>query len=467
MYLTPRPYLLAGFTAAAIVAAIPTVTGPIVHLAGSRSADIRLAAADSVIVSRLRTLRAVETRALASVIENATTTVIPGLARHSRATTEGRTVPSTTTSPPDGTSVGTPAAATDTIARQPDIAQHATSTNAAEAITASDLYPLIGDLAATGFDLLGTPFGIITALSFAGDLAISDLGAGALQDIPADVTNSLEFGIGSQLNLLSADLNILTNELNHLSGITNPAPPSDTQSGSGTGTVGTSTSIPAAAPARTTNGTVDPTAIGSLIGDAAILGLDAVATPFQLTASLTGALSAAASDLGAGQVQFAEQDFTTALRGGFVEAEGRLSSDLEAIQATLARLTGTSLAQADTASSSQPRLTDASPRPVVSSRPTPSAPGAKPVSANRHHTTGHNPGTPGVAATDTSTASQRTPSASKTANAPTKQSAETATNTTPAKSSPTKVGNGAAGTNTPRHAAPGNQHAPGPKHRKH
>ncbi len=457
MYLTPRPYLLAGFTAAAIVAAIPSATGPIVHLASSRSADIRLAAADSVIASRLRTLRAVETRALASVIENATTTVIPGLARHSRATTDGRTVPSTTASPPDATGVvGTAAAA-----RQPEIAQHATSTNAAEAITAPDLYPLIGDLAATGFDLLGTPFAIITGLSFAGDLAISDLGAGALQDIPTDVTNSLEFSIGSQLNLLTADLNTLTNAVNDLSAIIHPA----TQSTSDTDTVGTSTSIAAAAPPRTTNGTVDPTAIGPLIGDAAILGLDAAATPFQLTASLTGALSAAASDLGAGQVQFAEQDFSAALRGGVVEAEGRLGNDLDNIQAALARLTGTSLARADAASSSQPRLTDVSPRPVVSSRPAPATPGTHSISANHQHTNARNPGAIGVAATDTSTASQRTPSVSKTAND--QQSAETATNTKPAKSSPTKVGNGADGTNTPRHAAPGNQHATGPKHRKH
>jgi hypothetical protein len=58
------------------------------------------------------------------------------------------------------------------------------------------LIPLIFDVAAFNFDLLGTPFALITALSFAGDLAISDLSSGMLQDILGDVSNSLRFGIG-------------------------------------------------------------------------------------------------------------------------------------------------------------------------------------------------------------------------------------------------------------------------------
>ena len=74
-------------------------------------------------------------------------------------------------------------------------------------------------------------------------------------------------------------------------------------------------------------------------GDAAILGLDAVATPFQLAQSLTGALSAAALDLGAGQVQDAQQDFVSDLRIGFGEAQSRLNNDLSSIGAALARLT--------------------------------------------------------------------------------------------------------------------------------
>jgi hypothetical protein len=169
------------------------------------------------------------------------------------------------------------------------------------------------------FDLLGTPFAVITASSFAGDLAISDLSSGLLGDIPGDVFNSLQFGIGSRLSLLSADIGVLTDEVNHLTGIIGPAPSS------------TSADRTAA---------VDPVAIGPLTGDAALLGLDVTATPFELAESLTNALSAAALDLGAGQIQDAEQDFATNLHLGFVEAQTRLGNDLNAIAASLARLTG-------------------------------------------------------------------------------------------------------------------------------
>ena len=193
-------------------------------------------------------------------------------------------------------------------------------TAAESAISASDLGPLVGDLAALDFDLLGTPFAAIAASSFAADLAVSDLSSGLLGDIPGDVFNSLQFGIASRLSLLTADIGVLTNEVNHLTGIINPAP--------------SSTSV------LTRTAAIDPTAVGPLTGDAALLGPDVVATPFELTESLTNALSAAALDLGAGQIQDAEQDFASNLRLGLVEAQTRLGNDLNGIATSLARLTG-------------------------------------------------------------------------------------------------------------------------------
>ena len=220
-------------------------------------------------------------------------------------------------------------------AHQSDAAKHVAITTSAGTIVPSDLIPLIGDVAAFNFDLLGAPFALITALSFAGDLAISDLSSGMLRDILGDVSNSLRFGIGSQISLLTADIVVLTNEVNHLAEIINPATPSGTQSG-------VSTSVDRTAPSRTSTATFDPAAIGSLIGDAVLLGLDVTATPFELTESLTNALSAAALDLGAGQVQNVRQDFATNLRLGFVEARTRLDNDLNGIATSVARLRGTS-----------------------------------------------------------------------------------------------------------------------------
>jgi len=267
VYLTARSYLLAGFTAASIVATIPLAPKPTMHLPTIHSADVRLAAAASEIATKVRTLRAVEARTLAAVVDRTNTTTVAGT------------------------------------------------------ITPSDVAPLIGDVAAFNFDLLGTPFGIVTALGFAGDLALSDLGSSMLQDIPRDVGNSLGFGIGSQLNLLTADLNVLTNAINHLTAIIGTTAPSGTQSSAGSST---------ATARQTLVGAFDPGAIGPLLGDTATLGLDVVATPFQLVQSLTSALSGAAMDLGAGQVHDGGQDFTTRLQTGFEEADARLSNDLNA-----------------------------------------------------------------------------------------------------------------------------------------
>ena len=251
-------------------------------------------------------------------------------------------------------------------------------------------------------------FALITALSFAGDLAISDLSSGMLQDILGDVSNSLRFGIGSRISLLTADIVVLTNEVNHLAEIINPAPPSGTQSG-------VSTSVDRTAPSRTPTATFDPAATGSLIGDTVLLGLDVTATPFELTESLTNALSAAALDLGAGQVQDARQDFATNLRLGFVEARTRLDNDLNGIATSVARLRGTSgttAGQAGAASSvgaSNTSLVGAKTAASSSAAQAFSAPAAKPLSADRRHTHGAQPGGNRCRTTHPATASEQAP----------------------------------------------------------
>ena len=214
------------------------------------------------------------------------------------------------------------------------------------------------------------------------------------------------------------------------------------------------------------------------------------ATPFQLTQSLTNALGAAALDLGAGQVQFAEQDFATDLRVGLVEAQTRLGNDLNNIGATLARLTGVSNATAhlvgaanqvtESASSTSLEEGKAASTSVaqshvrvvgarsVGSKEAPSAPVAESVSAKPQHTTAHNPKVVGTTVTDFSTASQQAPSrAPKTAKEPTRQGESPVANANPATPSPAQVSAHANGANTPKHSAPGARHAKGPKHRKH
>lgn len=462
MYLTARPYLLAGFTAASIVAAVPLATKPTVHLPSIHSADVRFAAAESEMASAVGTLRNVEAQVLASVVDRTATTVIPGIVHRYGAATDGSTAPSTQSLASSSSDIAAPNAATGAGVHQPDMARRLTATAQAGTITAADLVPLIGDVAAFNFDLLGTPFAAITALSFAGDLAISDLSSGQLQDIPGDVSNSLQFSIGSTLNLLSADINDLTTAVNALSAIIHPAPPG-TQSAADTGAVGTLAAP--AAPARTSGGVFDPTAIGPLIGDAAELGLDAVATPFQLAQSLTGALSAAALDLGAGQVQDAQQDFVSSLRVGFVEAQSRLNNDLSSIGAALARLTGT----ASTPAGQVGAPTSVVARPVVSPiQPAPSKPAAKPLGGDDPHITAQKPRAAGTTGATASTASRHQPSdASKPADAPTRQGGGSATDTKPAGQSTTRAGVRPSGTNTPKHSAPGQPHTAGPKHGKH
>jgi hypothetical protein len=85
-----------------------------------------------------------------------------------------------------------------------------------------------------------------------------------------------------------------------------------------------------------------------------------------------------------------------------------------------------------------------------------SAPAAKPLSTDRRHTTAHNPETIDTATTHPATASEKAPShATETARVPTRRGGDTATDTKPATGSPTRSGEGANGTNTPKHSAPG------------
>ena len=72
VYRTARSYLLAGFTAASIVGAVPLAPRPTVNLPKIRSADVRFAAAESEIASTVRKFRAVEARALATIVDPTT-----------------------------------------------------------------------------------------------------------------------------------------------------------------------------------------------------------------------------------------------------------------------------------------------------------------------------------------------------------------------------------------------------------
>ena len=465
LYATPRSYLIAGFTAASIVAAIPLVPKPTVPLPSTHSIETRLAAADSQIASRVRELGALETRALAAVVEHTTTNVVPGVARRSPTITDSQRVPSSSTASSQAASNAGTSPTVGTTQHGPNATPNAT---AAQAITPSNLLALIGDSAALGLDLVGTPFGVVSALSFAGDLAISDLNAGLTQDIQGDIAKSLEFSFESLAIKLTADITILGTVVNQLRG--DPVPPSGGEIGDPTGTANTSTSTSDPAPPRTASGTSAPTGVGPLVDAAATLGLDVFATPFQLTASLTTALSAAALDLGAGQVQDAGQDFAVNLRVGFAIAENRLVTDVNNIKAALAaQMAGTvktapgdnasaksgglsamSITQHSSTSPAQSQVghPEIKPRHIVSQTApsTPSAPSARP---SRQPSTAHNPHVSGVAVTD--------PSASR-------QPAATTSNTT--KPSPTKAGS-SAGTTHSATAGSGKQGANGPKHRKH
>jgi hypothetical protein len=235
---------------------------------------VRLSAADSEIASKMRTFRNAEVRTVTVLGDRAATVVGDLSARPSAGATDGHAVPS---AEPLALNAAGPDAYISTVgpnAHQSDAPAHVSAPTPAVSFDPSTIAPLIGDVAAFNFDLLGTPFALVSALSAGRDVAISDLSDGLFQDLLRDVTTSLEFNIGTPLNRLNADINNLTREINKLSdAMNNPA--SDTPnstvttplSAAGPATAETPT---AANPSHTTAnrtpiGSLDPSAIGSLI----------------------------------------------------------------------------------------------------------------------------------------------------------------------------------------------------------
>ena len=64
------------------------------------------------------------------------------------------------------------------------------------------------------------------------------------------------------------------------------------------------------------------------------------AAPFAMTQTVTRALAAASTDLGAGDLRAAQTDFTTILEAGLTESQTRITKDQNNIGAALARLVG-------------------------------------------------------------------------------------------------------------------------------
>jgi hypothetical protein len=73
--LATRPYLLAGFTATSIVAAVSAVPNIATPLPGVESTQVRLLAADSQLNAKMRTFRTAEANVLASLVEHTATVV--------------------------------------------------------------------------------------------------------------------------------------------------------------------------------------------------------------------------------------------------------------------------------------------------------------------------------------------------------------------------------------------------------
>jgi hypothetical protein len=152
-------------------------------------------------------------------------------------------------------------------------------------------------LAAFNLDLLGTPFALVTALDIGGQVAIADLSRGMVQNLLRDVTSSLEFNLSTPLTRLTADLHAATAEVNKIADSMHP--PSDTASGAndtpqsaaGPAAPGepTATNLSHTSANRTPIGSLAPSAIGPLIGNTAILGLQVGIAPLEAVTSLTNA----------------------------------------------------------------------------------------------------------------------------------------------------------------------------------
>ena len=212
VYLTARPYLLAGFTAASIVASLSITPSSTVHLPSAHAAEVRLAAAESELVSEVRDLRAVETQTLASAFERTTTAVVPRLARSSSVAsgTAPKSVATATAPSSAATSTAPSGAITGTT-------QHNTTTvPATGSVTLADLNVFFTDVDTLSNDLTGVPAVVLIQTATVTQLAFNDIIAGTVQNIPADVAKSLQLGIGARVNAIGADLNTIATELNHI-----------------------------------------------------------------------------------------------------------------------------------------------------------------------------------------------------------------------------------------------------------
>ena len=410
MYLTARSYLLAGFTAASIVATIPFAPRTTVHMPDVHAVDVRLAAAESQIAATVRTLRAVEARAVASTAEGTTTTVLP--------------------------------------------ARQASTAATAAIVPVSVVGPVIGNGVALAFDLAGTQAALMNSVSFVADATIAALTGATAEDLPPG------FGVPQRLNVITADLSNLAGAINHLTGFlqSGAAATGTPQTGVKTGSVAGSNAGTGAA------------GLLPLIGDVAILGVDMTAAPFNTTQTVTRALAAASTDLGAGDLRAAQTDFTTILQAGLAESQTRIAKDQNNIGAALARLVGrpstTTTSQTDAASSvagasSAVAATKTTSTPAVQSHPINKGPG--PVVTKPRSSAPASTATGG-----SSTASQQGWSRTHGVTAkPTQQRGNTTGTTKSATQSPTKAGDSADGAGTAKHSVPAKLHKDGAKHRKH
>jgi hypothetical protein len=467
VYLTARSYLLAGFTATSIVAAISTAPNTIAHVRGIDTAQVHLSAADSEIASKMRTFRNAEIRTVSSLVDGATT-VVGDLTRPRAVTVEGHAVAGAQPPALNASGLDTSISAARPNTHQSDAADHVRAPTPAAPFDPSAIAPLIGDVAAFNFDLLGTPFALVSALSAGGDVAIADLSNGLFQDLLRDVTNSLEFNIGTPLNRLNADIDNLTHEINKLSAAMNrPAPDQPnstvtTPAGPATAETPTAANPSHTRAERTPIGSLDPSAIGPLIGHTAMLALDVGTVPFEAVTSLTNAMSGAAQDLGAGQFEEAKQFVATELRGDVRLVEQRLASDLKAIGANVAQLTGTS----------RPVSTDAT-STIVSSTTTADAHAAPPPSTRSEQTSasgrrGITEHTPSAAATKpvTSAAKHSAPNNSTRTQEANRRGGATNANAKPAAKAATQPGGHKHHTTTTPKGPSKAQHTAGGKHRK-
>jgi hypothetical protein len=482
VYLTARSYLLAGFTATSIVAALsaPATTA---HLPAIQAAEVRLSAADSEIASKIRTFRDTEVRTVASMVDHAAT-VVGDLANPSGTPAAGATAnslaPSSlldTSLPADGTNE-----------RKSDAVHHIGAA-AAPSFDPSTLGPLVGDIAAFNFDLLGAPFALVTALDVGTQVAIADLSTGMVQNLLKDVTFSVEFNLGTPLTRLTADIRNLTDVINEIADAKNNPPP-DAAGTAGAPQTPATVNPGRASAIRTPFGSADLSAIGPLIGNTAILGLEVAGVPFEAVTSVTNALSGAAQDLGAGEFEEAKAFAATQLTGDFRRIESNIARDLQAIGANVAQLTGTSnptgstvkTAIGSTATTADPHAASpasAQPKPTGTSgsrgatNGAVAAPVAKPVSSAPKHPAPHHPSAIGASSTAASASSTKVPEApkrtssngSERTNESTGGGGATNDNTKPAGNGRGKTGDQGHHPTKPNGPSKA-QHATGGKHRK-